>query len=117
MSKNLQEKIDVDSIDNQLNKKNICPDMLMSLKIGDANFELIECQNKKDLIAEIVCPANLFYTLKESVSSKKEVLCYIAGNCMFTFSAEDMIFESFKKIDNFLLSIMIFIHNDKLRCL
>lgn len=118
ISKNLQDKIDLNTIDSQLSKQEYHDsNMTMSLKIDDVSFELIECQNKKDFLMEVVCPVNLFWILKESISKKKEISINIAANHMFTFNAENMIFKGFKKIDNFLLSVMIFIHNDKLRCL
>ena len=118
VSKNLQDKIDLSSIDTQLNKKEERDiSMPMIFKVDDVSFELINCQNKKDLNIEIVCPVTLFSALKDSKLSKKQIEICVAGNHMFSFNAEDMIFEHFKKIDNFLLSVMIFIHNDKLRCL
>ena len=119
ISKKLEGKIDINDIDDQLNqiKENNSFEKTMSLKINDVIFEIVLFQNNKIAKLEIICPINLFNVLKKSQQNNIWANFYVAETHFLSFDTTDMIFQSFKKIDNFLLSVVIFIHNDKLRCL
>jgi len=119
ISKKLEDKISISDIDSQLNDKISIDsfEKVMSLKIKDMNFEVCLFDINKNTIIELECPESLFYMLKEYKECDEEAVFYVTNCEMFAFNTKDMLFKRFKKIDNFLLSIEILIHNEKLRCL
>ena len=119
ISKKLEEKISISDIDSQLNdkKSTVSFEKIMSLKIKDLNFEVNLFDTNKNTTIELECPESLFCTLKKSKEDDEEAVFCVTNCEMFSFNTKDMIFKRFKKIDNFLLSIVILIHNEKLRCL